>query len=583
MVELYTMQRYLQYGALQREALLHFDSWASTFGETVTAIELAPEGSGYRAKTRFAKFYNLPELMSMFKETADIQTADMLNLPVPKANYHNVVLKPSEQQKEMVAGLAERAERVRNKMVAPEEDNMLKITNDGRKLALDQRLMSELLPDSETGKVAVCAANVFDIWQRTAAGRSTQMVFCDLSTPHGDGQFNVYDDLRDKLVSMGIPAEEIAYIHNAKTEVQKKEMFGKVRSGQIRVLIGSTQKMGAGTNVQTKLIALHHLDCPWRPADLQQREGRIIRQGNENPEVEIFTYVTENTFDSYLYQLVEGKQKFIGQIMTSKSPVRSAEDIDETALSYAEIKALCTGNPHIKEKMDLDIDVQRLKLLKSSYLSQKYALEDQIVKSFPQQISALEQRIEGYTADMARAAENTHPNGDGFSPMVIEGKIYTEKKAAGSAILEACKAMTSPDPVPLGKYRGFDMALSFDRIAREYCVALKGALGHDTALGTDVFGNIQRMDNLLAVLPERRTACEAQLENVRVQLANAKEQVARPFPQEEELKTKSARLDELNILLDMDKRENEVLDDGEISEEDAERDKPKKKEHGIER
>ncbi|MBQ8697647.1 MAG: helicase, partial [Schwartzia sp.] len=466
MVELYTMQKYLQYGTLARKGLLHFDSWASTFGETVTAIELAPEGSGYRAKTRFAKFYNLPELMSMFKEVADIQTADMLKLPVPKANYHNVVLKPSEHQKEMVAGLSERAEKVRNREVAPEVDNMLKITNDGRKLALDQRLMSELLPDSDTGKVAACAADVFDTWQRTASERSAQMIFCDLSTPHGDGQFNVYDDLRDKLIAKGIPEEEIAYIHNAKSEAQKKELFGKVRSGQIRVLIGSTQKMGAGTNAQRKLIALYHLDCPWRPADLQQREGRIIRQGNENPEVEIFTYVTENTFDSYLYQLVEGKQKFIGQIMTSKSPVRSAEDIDETALSYAEIKALCTGNPHIKEKMDLDIDVQRLKLMKSSYLSQKYALEDAIVKSFPQQISALEQRIEGYTADMARAAENTHPNDDGFSPMVIEGKTYTEKKAAGSAILEACHNMASPDPIPLGSYRGFEMELFFETFSK---------------------------------------------------------------------------------------------------------------------
>ena len=583
MMELYTMQKYLQYGTLARKGLLHFDSWASTFGETVTAIELAPEGSGYRAKTRFAKFYNLPELMSMFKEVADIQTADMLKLPVPKANYHNVVLKPSEHQKEMVAGLSERAEKVRNREVAPEVDNMLKITNDGRKLALDQRLMSELLPDSDTGKVAACANDVFDTWQRTAEQRSAQMIFCDLSTPHGDGQFNVYDDLRDKLIAKGIPAEEIAYIHNAKSETQKKELFGKVRSGQIRVLIGSTQKMGAGTNAQRKLIALYHLDCPWRPADLQQREGRIIRQGNENSEVEITTYVTENTFDSYLYQLVEGKQKFIGQIMTSKSPVRSAEDIDETALSYAEIKALCTGNPHIKEKMDLDIDVQRLKLLKSSYLSQKYALEDQIVKSFPQQISALEQRIEGYTADMARVAENTHPNDEGFSPMVVEGKTYTEKKAAGSAILEVCHNMTSPDPVPLGQYRGFDMVLSFDSLAREYRITLKGELHHVTGLGTDIYGNIQRLDNLLSVLEERRTACVEQLENVKVQLDSAKEQVARPFPQEEELKTKSARLDELNILLDMDKKDNEVLDDGEISEEDAERNQPQKKDRGIER
>ena len=583
MVELYTMQKYLQYGTLARKGLLHFDSWASTFGETVTAIELAPEGSGYRAKTRFAKFYNLPELMSMFKEVADIQTADMLKLPVPKANYHNVVLKPSEHQKEMVAGLSERAEKVRNREVAPEVDNMLKITNDGRKLALDQRLMSELLPDSDTGKVAACAADVFDTWQRTAEQRSAQMIFCDLSTPHGDGQFNVYDDLRDKLIAKGIPAEEIAYIHNAKSEAQKKELFGKVRSGQIRVLIGSTQKMGAGTNAQRKLIALYHLDCPWRPADLQQREGRIIRQGNENSEVEITTYVTENTFDSYLYQLVEGKQKFIGQIMTSKSPMRSAEDIDETALSYAEIKALCTGNPYIKEKMDLDIDVQRLKLLKSSYLSQRYALEDAIVKSFPQQISALEQRIEGYTADMARVSENTHPNEDGFSPMVIEGKTYTEKKAAGSAIIEVCHNMSSPDPVPLGQYRGFDMVLSFDSLSREYKITLKGELHHVTGLGTDIFGNITRLDNALGSMEERRVACSEQLENVNVQLANAKEQVERPFPQEEELKTKSARLDELNVMLNLDKRESEVLDDGEVSEEDAERNQPKKKDRGIDR
>ena len=411
MVEMYTMQKYLQYGALRRNDLLHFDAWASTFGETVTAIELSPEGTGYRAKTRFAKFYNLPELMAMFKETADIQTADMLKLPVPEAHYHSVVLKPSETQKEMVASLSERAERVRNKMVDSSVDNMLLITNDGRKLALDQRLMNDMLPDSETSKVGACAENVFDIWQRTTDRSSTQMVFCDLSTPHGDGKFNVYDDLRNKLIAKGVPAEEIAYIHTANSEAQKKELFGKVRSGQVRVLIGSTQKMGAGTNVQTKLAALHHLDCPWRPSDLQQREGRIIRQGNENKEVDIYTYVTENTFDSYLYQLVESKQKFIGQIMTSKSPVRSAEDIDETALSYAEIKALCAGNPHIKEKMDLDIDVSRLKLLKANHLSQRYSLEDQILKEFPQKIKSLEQRIEGYKADIDQRKRNTEQIG----------------------------------------------------------------------------------------------------------------------------------------------------------------------------
>lgn len=582
MVEMYTMQKYLQYHVLEEHGLLNFDAWASTFGETVTAIELAPEGTGYRAKTRFSRFYNLPELMSMFKEVADIQTADMLNLPVPKANYHNIVLKPSEQQEEMVAALGERAEKVRNRMVDSTEDNMLLITNDGRKLALDQRLLNPLLPDSDTSKINACAGDVFDIWQRTADQRSAQMVFCDLSTPgknrpiemvpNEQGGYemaefqNVYDDLRNKLIARGIPAEEIAYIHSANTETQKKELFGKVRSGQVRVLIGSTQKMGAGTNVQKKLVALHHLDCPWRPSDLQQREGRIIRQGNENNEVDIYTYVTENTFDSYLYQLVEGKQKFIGQIMTSKSPVRSCEDIDETALSYAEIKALCTGNPHIKEKMDLDIDVQRLRLLKANHLSQRYALEDQIIKELPQQIAKYEQYIEGYLSDMDRLKENTHPNEDGFSPMEVEGTVYTDKKAAGSAILAACKAMTSPEPVPLGQYRGFSMDLSFASLTREFKVTLKGALYYTTNLGTDVFGNILRLDNLLESMEERINTCREQLENTRMQLENAKLEVDKPFPQEDELKRKSARLDELNILLNMDKRESEIVD-GDVGDE----------------
>ena len=582
MVEMYTMQKYLQYHVLEEHGLLNFDAWASTFGETVTAIELAPEGTGYRAKTRFSRFYNLPELMSMFKEVADIQTADMLNLPVPKANYHNIVLKPSEQQEEMVAALGERAEKVRNRMVDSTEDNMLLITNDGRKLALDQRLLNPLLPDSDTSKINACAGDVFDIWQRTADQRSAQMVFCDLSTPgknrpiemvpNEQGGYemaefqNVYDDLRNKLIARGIPAEEIAYIHSANTETQKKELFGKVRSGQVRVLIGSTQKMGAGTNVQKKLVALHHLDCPWRPSDLQQREGRIIRQGNENNEVDIYTYVTENTFDSYLYQLVEGKQKFIGQIMTSKSPVRSCEDIDETALSYAEIKALCTGNPHIKEKMDLDIDVQRLRLLKANHLSQRYALEDQIIKTLPQQIAKYEQSIEGYLSDMDRLKENTHPNEDGFSPMEVEGAVYTDKKAAGSAILAACKAMTSPTPVPLGQYRGFAMDLSFESMFQQFKVTVKGALCYTITLGTDVFGNILRLDNLLESMEERINTCREQLENTRMQLENAKLEVDKPFPQEDELKRKSARLDELNILLNMDKRESEIVD-GDVGDE----------------
>ena len=570
MVEMYTMQKYLQYGALRRNDLLHFDAWASTFGETVTAIELSPEGTGYRAKTRFAKFYNLPELMAMFKETADIQTADMLKLPVPEAHYHSVVLKPSETQKEMVASLSERAERVRNKMVDSSVDNMLLITNDGRKLALDQRLMNDMLPDSETSKVGACAENVFDIWQRTADRSSTQMVFCDLSTPHGDGKFNVYDDLRNKLIAKGIPAEEIAYIHTANSEAQKKELFGKVRSGQVRVLIGSTQKMGAGTNVQTKLVALHHLDCPWRPSDLQQREGRIIRQGNENKEVDIYTYVTENTFDSYLYQLVESKQKFIGQIMTSKSPVRSAEDIDETALSYAEIKALCAGNPHIKEKMDLDIDVSRLKLLKANHLSQRYALEDQILKEFPQKIKSLEQRIEGYRTDIDQRNRNTEPNEDGFSPMLMPGGTVREKKAAGDAILGLCKSMTSPDPIPIGQYRGFDMELSFDTFSREYKITLIHQLRHTVTLGSDIFGNIQRLDNTFGAFEERMAACAEQLENTRVQLENAKAEVQKPFPQEEELAAKTARLNELNALLNLDKTENEIVD-GERGEEELSR------------
>ena len=579
MIEMYTMQKYLQYNTLLENDLLHFDAWASTFGETVTAIELAPEGTGYRTKRRFSKFFNLPELIAMFKEVADIQTFDMLNLPVPKANYHTVVLKPSVIQLQMVSDLAVRAEKIRSGMVKSYEDNMLVITNDGRKLALDQRLINPLLPDSGTGKVAACAKNVFEIWELTAEQRSTQMVFCDLSTPHNDGEFNVYDDLRDKLKAMGIPAEEIAYIHEAKTETQKRDLFAKVKVGEVRVLIGSTQKMGAGTNVQQKLVALHHLDCPWRPADLQQREGRIIRQGNENPEVEIFTYVTENTFDAYLYQLVESKQKFIGQIMTSKSPVRSAEDIDETALSYAEIKALCSGNPEIKEKMDLDVEVQKLKLLKANHLSQRYALEDQVTKYLPQKIAALKERIEGFTADMNRVKENTHPNEDGFSPMEVDGTVYTDKKAAGSAILAACKAMTSPEAVNIGHYRGFAMELTFESFSKEYQVTLKGMLRHTASLGTDIYGNIVRLDNLLGGLEERMIVCREELENVKVQLENAKQEVEKPFPKEDELQTKQARLNELNISLNLDKKENEFAD-GDRDDSDEE---PTRKEKSLER
>ena len=560
MVELYTIQRYLQMNALQEQGLQHFDSWAANYGETVTAIELSPEGTGYRAKTRFAKFYNLPELMSVFKNVADIQTADMLKLPVPEAHYHNIALKPSEYQKDMVASLAERAEKVRNREVDSSVDNMLLITNDGRKLALDQRLINPMLPSDPNSKAAKCAENVFEIWQRTADQRSTQMIFCDLSTPKGDGSFSVYDDIRAKLLELGIPEHEIAYIHNAKSEAQKKDLFGKVRSGQVRILLGSTQRMGAGTNCQQKLIALHHLDCPWRPSDLQQREGRIIRQGNENPEVDIYSYVTEGTFDAYLYQLVESKQKFISQIMTSKSPVRSAEDVDEQALSYAEIKALASGNPMIKEKMDLDIEASKLKLLKTNHLSQRYALEDSISKTFPREIAETQARLTGYGADIATVKEQTHPNADGFAPMTLAGVIYAEKKEAGAGLLALCQNMLSPEATQVGSYRGLTLELSFDSFAQEYKLAMIGQLRHVVTLGTDVFGNIQRMDNALDTLPVKEQVCRERLSDLEAQLETARVEVQKPFPREEELKAKTARLEELNALLNLDKREPEVVD-----------------------
>ena len=560
MVELYTIQRYLQMSALEEQGLQHFDSWAANYGETVTAIELSPEGTGYRAKTRFAKFYNLPELMSVFKNVADIQTADMLKLPVPEAHYHNIALKPSEYQKEIVASLAERAEKVRNREVDSSVDNMLLITNDGRKLALDQRLVNPMLPSDPNSKAAKCAENVFEIWQRTAGQRSTQMIFCDLSTPKDDGTFSVYDDIHAKLLELGVPENEIAFIHNAKSEVQKKDLFGKVRSGQVRILLGSTQRMGAGTNCQQKLIALHHLDCPWRPSDLQQREGRIIRQGNENPEVDIYSYVTEGTFDAYLYQLVESKQKFISQIMTSKSPVRSAEDVDEQALSYAEIKALASGNPMIKEKMDLDIEVSKLKLLKANHLSQKYALEDAISKGFPKQIAETQARIAGYGADIATVKENTHPNGDGFSPLTLAGVTHADKKEAGAALLTMCQTMLSPEATQVGSYRGLTLELSFDTFAREYRLTMIGQLRHTVTLGTDVFGNLQRMDNALEGLPIKEQACREQLSNLQTQLETAKAEVQKPFPREEELTTKTARMEELNTLLNLDHKEPEIVD-----------------------
>ncbi|WP_425517516.1 N-6 DNA methylase [Paenibacillus agaridevorans] len=572
--EMYTMQRYLQYERLRGQGLQHFDSWASTFGETVTAIELAPEGTGYRAKTRFARFYNLPELMNVFKEVADIQTADMLQLPVPKAHFHNVAVPPSDFQREMVANLASRAELVRAKQVEPHEDNMLKITNDGRKLALDQRLASAMLPDDEGSKVSVCAENVYRQWADSQEQRLAQLVFCDLSIPKQDGTFNVYDELRRKLTEKGVPAEEIAFIHDANTEVKKKELFAKVRTGQIRILLGSTFKMGAGTNVQTKLIALHDLDCPWRPRDLEQRSGRIVRQGNQNSEVHIFRYVTENTFDAYLYQTLENKQRFISQIMTSKSPVRSAEDIDETALSYAEVKALATGNPYIKEKMDLDIQVSKLKLLKANHLSQRYALEDRLLKMLPQQIKSTEERIAGYEQDVAlfmraEASEKDSNDVSRFPGMTIKDYMFSERASAGAALLEACKGMTSPDPQKAGSYMGFSLWLSFDSFMKEYKVTLRGALGHTVTLGTDAGGNITRINNVLSDLPGKQVYYREQLSTLKQQMVTAKEQIEAPFKQEQELQTKSARLAELNALLNMDKRENEGVDS--MSDEEPER------------
>ena len=559
MVELYTIQRYLQYNTLVKNNLQHFDAWASTFGETVTAVELTPEGTGYRAKTRFAKFYNLPELMAMFKEVADIKTADMLDLPVPQAHYHNVAVKPSEMQKEMVASLAERAEKVRGGAVDSSVDNMLKITNDGRKLALDQRMLNDMLPDFEGSKINACVDNIYRIWAETADKKSAQLVFCDLSTPKNDGTFSVYNDIRKKLIEKGIPESEVKFIHEADTDIKKKELFQKTRKGEVRVLLGSTQKMGAGTNVQDRLIALHDVDCPWRPSDLEQRSGRIIRQGNSNPDVDIYRYVTEQTFDAYLYQLVEGKQKFASQIMTSKSPVRSAEDIDETALSYAEIKMLATGNPYIKEKMDLDIQVQKLKLLKSNFLSEKYALEDKVIKYYPQRITALENRIDGLKQDVETAKEHPKPTDDRFVGMEVNGVFYSEKAEAGKAIIEACKKMSSPEPIPLGKYRGFDTELLFNSTERTYEVKLKGATSRNITLGDDAYGNITRLDNGIEKFAESLTFAENELENTQNQFEIAKKEVQKPFAQEEDLKAKLSRLDELNILLNMDKTENEIV------------------------
>ena len=554
MVELYTIMRYLQYDTLQKLHLGHFDSWAASFGETVTAIELSPEGTGYRAKTRFARFFNLPELISLFKESADVQTADMLNLPVPEAEYINEVLKPSETQQEMVSSFADRAERVRNGNVDPRTDNMLKITNDGRKLALDQRLINDLLPDEPESKVNLCVENAYQVWEESTPDKSTQLIFCDLSTPKADGTFNVYDDVREKLVAKGIPREEIAFIHEANTETKKAELFAKVRSGQVRILLGSTPKLGAGTNIQDRLIALHHLDCPWKPSDLEQQEGRILRQGNRNQKVKIFRYVTENTFDSYMWQILENKQKFISQIMTSKSPVRACDDVDDTALTYAEIKALATGNPYIKEKMDLDIQVSKLKLMRANHTSQIYSLESDIARRYPAEITAAKERIAGLKADLAVAKPLLEQDKEKFS-ITVEDRVYTDRKEAGSAILAACAAMkiakTEGQIADLG---GFAISSRFDAFAQTFKLTIKRQSSYTIELGSDPAGNIQRILNALASIEKTLPQVERRLETLQQQLAEAKEEVQRPFPQETELNEKSARLAELNALLDMDEK-----------------------------
>ncbi len=553
MVELYTMMRYLQGSTLEKMGLEHFDSWASTFGEKVTAIELNPTGTGFRAKTRFAKFFNLPELMALWKEAADIQTADMLKLPIPEAEYINVVTKPTTHQKEMVLELGKRAEAVHNQSVEPYEDNMLKITSDGRKLALDQRLANELLPDDPDSKINAAVRNILQVWRDSADTKGAQLVFSDLSTPHYDGSFNIYDDIKNKLMAQGVPAEEIAYIHDAKTETQKAELFAKVRKGQVRVLLGSTSKMGAGTNVQDRLVALHHLDCPWRPADIEQREGRILRQGNKNERVKIFKYVTEGTFDAYNWSIVEAKQKFIGQIMTSKSPARSCEDVDETALSYAEVKALATGDPRIKEKTELETEVAKLKLLKANHDGQKYELEDRLIKYFPQAIQQTREHIKGLEADLE--VYRAHPaQGDTFH-MEVLGRAYAERKDAGAALIAACKQMKDPEErVPLGEYRGFPMTLWIDSKVDKFMVSMKAGEGltHTAELGADEVGNVARINNALDCMERSLAGQRDRLENLTSQMETTREEAARPFAKEEELNRRCARLAVLNVELNMD-------------------------------
>ena len=585
MTELYTIQRYLQHDRLQEMGMGHFDCWASRFGETTTALELAPEGTGYRARTRFAKFFNLPELMNLFKEVADIKTADQLHLPTPEVAYHTIATKPTQIQQDMVKALSERASKVHSGAVSPDVDNMLKITSDGRKLGLDQRIINPDLPDDPSSKVNLCVDNIHRIWQDGQAEKLTQLVFCDLSTPKGkaaqsgriaakgtdspelhaleaaidaetepeEPPFTIYDDIREKLIARGIPREQIAFIHEANTEARKKELFAKVRSGQVRVLMGSTFKMGAGMNVQDRLVALHDLDCPWRPGDLEQRSGRIIRQGNRNKEVHIYRYVTESTFDAYLWQTVENKQKFISQIMTSKSPVRSCEDVDETALSYAEIKALCAGDERIKEKMDLDVDVARLKLMKASHQSQQFRLEDNLLRHFPEQIRQNESFVEGFTADMQTLAGHPHPV-DGFAGMEVKGDLLTDKDNAGAAILEAFKDARGMEPVPIGSYRGFAMSLTVEDFGRDFVLTLKGKMNHRVTLGKDARGNLTRIDNALNAMPDRLQNVRNTLDALTAQMETAKAELGKPFPQEDELRTKSARLAELNAELNIDDR-----------------------------
>jgi ASC-1-like (ASCH) protein len=563
MCELYTLQRYLQYEDLRRRGLLHFDSWASTFGETVTAIELAPEGTGFRDKTRFAKFYNLPELMAMFKEVADIKTADVLDLPTPEAHFENISVPADDFQKDMVATLSEMADAVRSRDVEPNIDNMLKITNDGRKLALDKRIINPLLPDHEESKVNACVNNVFEIWQKTADNRSTQLVFCDLSTPHND-TFNVYHDVRAKLLNMGVPQDEIAFIHDANTDTRKKELFAKVRAGSVRILLGSTAKMGAGTNVQTRLIASHDLDCPWRPRDLQQRAGRIVRQGNSNDEVFIYRYVTENTFDSYLYQIIENKQRFISQIMTSKSPVRRVDDLDEATLNYAEIKALATGDPHIKEKMELDVEVSKLRLLKSAYKNEKYNLEDFVLKEFPARFATTSKRIEGMKADIQTYKAHYREE---FAGMKIKGVFYGEKAEAGTALLKSISGTTAKAPNEVGEYLGFKIVVEFDGYDKKFTATLQGETYHKCELGASELGNITRFDNLLGKMIEELPELEQRLSDLDSRYEKSKERLALPFDKEAELSEKEQRLNELNALLSADEKDVVVIDDDKAMDE----------------